>query len=83
MARPQFPPGSYADNVNSDGSLKWHHVKIVSGDSISMWNIVNNHGIAVNGMISGVIYSEITVDGVSLYNVTLEDVLSNIVNRDN
>lgn len=76
-------PGSFADNRNSDDSLKWHYIKLQAGDNLSSWNILNNHGAAVNGIITSAVYNEIIVDGVILYRVTLEEALSGIINRDN
>ncbi|MBN2453704.1 MAG: hypothetical protein JXB40_05555 [Candidatus Omnitrophica bacterium] len=69
--------GSFADNKNADGSLKWHYIKLLSGGNLSL-DIVRNHGAAMRGILSSVQYDEIMVDGKIEVNKTLAEVLSDI-----
>jgi hypothetical protein len=71
----------YADNVNSDGSLKWNYVKLVSGGNLSSWNMIGNHGAAVQGILNNTKYNSILVNGEMRTGKTLNEILNSLIEQ--
>ena len=72
----------FENNKDSNGNLKWNYVKLEAGGNLSDWNVINNHGAAVNGIISGSVYDEITVNGEIRTGVTLTEILKEKITKD-
>jgi hypothetical protein len=74
----------YADNVNTDGSLKWNYVKLVEGGNLLPSITMLNHGAAVQGILGDIRYTKIFVNDRMEENVTLNEKLNSLIeHRDN
>jgi len=47
----KVPGGDFADNLNSDGSLKWNHMKLIKGDGVSDINKISTHSAPIDGIL--------------------------------
>lgn len=70
----------YANNINSDGQLKWNYVKIISGPGITPdSNSFTRHGMPWQGLLNGGVYT-VEVNGIRKTG-TLAEIYGDLIKR--